>query len=159
MCSRIATAVLLCVVLAGCATNSKVALEPLDQLGDQLARTLCATSAPNIEPVPNRHVDGQIDRLETRRCSAGRSTLYRGATTSDPDGLPVAVEVVARGIGLPSYLEIGEPIGGALTALGVPHENGPSSVTYSLSMEGTGTATIQHAGGRIASVRWVWDLD
>ncbi|TCZ80370.1 hypothetical protein [Lysobacter sp. N42] len=133
--------------------------ESLAATGDRLARTLCASAAPQIEHVPNKHVDGQMDQVETRRCEAGTSTIYRGATTSDPNGLPIFVQVNVQGAGLPPYLEIGQPVERVTQFLGKPQETGPGTITYGLSMEGIDTATILHAGGQVTSVRWEWVVD
>ena len=155
----VATAVLLSAVLGGCATAPVSAPETLGEIGNRVARKLCSVSVVTVKPVPNQHIDGQMDRLETRQCPIGSSTFYRGATTSDPDGLPLTVELVAKGVGLPPHLEIGEPIGPAMRALGTPQEQDLGSFTYGLSVEGSDTATIHHAAGRITSVRWVWVVD
>jgi hypothetical protein len=159
MCSRVAAVVMISAVLGGCAVVSVTERKSLAAIGDRIARDLCARSAPEVEHVPNKHVDGQMDRMETRRCKAGTSTIYRGATTSDPRGLPVFAQVNMPGAGLPPYLEVGQSVDRAVEALGEPQETKPGSLTFGLSVEGIDTATIQHSGGRITSVRWEWVVD
>ena len=133
--------------------------EPLEHLGNRLARTTCADAAVEIETVANRHIEGQKDQLETRRCTEGLSTTYVGQTTSDPDGLPLTVEIVAPGAGLPPYLEIGEPVQRATHMLGAPAEQARGSLTYGLGIEGINTVVIRHSEGRITSVQWCWVVD
>jgi len=158
MCSRVAVAVLVSGALAACTPSRESPPESLYELGDRLARTICAGAPAEIEPVPNVHVDGQTDRLETRRCPAGSSTLYIGRSTSDPAGLAVAVEIRAPGAGLPPQLEIDQPIERAVRWLGVPQEQADGSATYGLG-EGIDTVTIRHMSGRITSVQWTWLVD
>lgn len=149
-------------LLGSCASapdRSSGLLPEIDALGVRVARTVCPGAPTAVERVRNRHVPGQTDRLETRLCAAGRSTWYRGATTSDPDGLALAVEVRSPGAGLPPYLEIGAPIRAVRRALGVPQARTASSLTYALGMEGNGTVTIRRARGRVASVQWAWTID
>ena len=149
-------------LLSACASppdREMSVLRDIDALGERLARTVCAGSPTAVELVPNRHVEGQTDRLETRECAAGRSTLYRGATTSDPDGLAVTVEVRERGAGLPPYLEIAAPVRRLGVVLGAPQERSASSITYALGVEGNDTVTIRHVDGRVASVQWAWLVD
>lgn len=149
-------------LLGACASGperSPAVLREIDALGEGLARTLCPGPPTAVESVANRHVSGQTDRIETRECVAGRATLYRGATTSDPDGLALAVEVRERGAGLPAYVEIGHPLRSPRRVLGAPQARTTSSVTYALDEEGNGTLTIRHAEGRVASVQWTWLVD
>lgn len=157
--SKAATAVLLSAMLGSCATAPVAAPETLEEIGDRVVRKLCSSSVVTVDPVPNQHINGQMDRLARRRCPMGTSTFYRGVTTSNPAGLPLAVEVVAKGAGLPPHLEIGEPIGPAMRTLGTPQEQDSGSFTFSLSTEGSDTATIHHAAGLITSVRWAWVVD
>lgn len=162
MSSRIALGsfgTLLLGALAACSTVRESPSSSLAELGVRLAGTLCPGPPTQVESVQNLHISGQTDRLETRQCAAGTSTLYVGQTTSKPDGLAVAVEIVTSGKGLPSYLEIGQPIQRAVQALGAPQEQTPGSVTYGLSLEGTATMTLRQSGGRITSVQWAWMVD
>lgn len=162
MSSRIAPgsfAILLVGTLAACSTLVESPSVSLGELGDRLARTLCPGPPTQVESVPNRHIPGQTDRLETRRCAAGNSTLYIGHTTSNPNGLAVAVEIVKTGAGLPSHLEIGQPMERALQILGAPQEQTPGSATYGLSLESVDTITLRQSAGRITSVQWAWMVD
>ncbi|GAA4861112.1 hypothetical protein GCM10023332_11430 [Luteimonas vadosa] len=156
--SRVAL-IVLCVAIAACSTASDTRLESLDELGDRLARTICSRAPVKVESVPNPHVEGQIDRLETRQCASGSSTLYIGETTSDPNGLAVAVNILAEGSGLPPLLEIGHPIEHVMQSHGPPQEQAPGSVTYGLGIEGIDTITIRHEAGRITSIQWAWLVD
>ena len=157
---RAASLALVLGVLVGCSTSGPWPTDlTLEALGARLARSVCPGEPTRVEPVPNRHIPGQIDRLETRQCAAGSSTFYVGKTTSDPAGLALAVEVRAAGAGLPPHLEIGQPIGKALQVLGAPQDQTSESVTYGLGVEGTSTVTIRQAAGKVASVQWAWDVD
>lgn len=147
------------VALSACAAVGKQKPESLYALGDRLARTVCAEASPEIQPVANLHVPGQTDQLETRRCSEGSSTLYKGKTTSNPAGLAVAVEVLAPRSGLPAHLEIGQPIKRAIELQGQPQEQAEGAVTYGLGIGGTGTVTIAHESDRITAVRWALFVD
>lgn len=139
--------------LAGCSTVHERSTLSLHELGDHLARSVCPGPPAKVEPVPNQHVPGQTDRLETRQCAGASSTLYVGSAASDPEGLAVAVEIRAAGLGLPAYLEIGQPIEKAARALGPPQSQTPGSVTYGLGLEGSDTLTVHHLSGRISSVQ------
>jgi len=152
-------ATLLLGTLAACSTVRESPTSSLGGLGERLARTICSGSPAKVESVRNWHIPGQTDRLETRQCAAGTSTLYRGQTTSNPDGLAIAVEIVTSGAGLPPYLEIGQPIQRALQRLGVPQEQTPGSATYGLSLESADTITLHQSAGRITSVQWAWMVD
>lgn len=157
--SRIALATLVLGTLAACSPLREPATGSLGELGRSLARSLCPGTPARVESVRNLHVPGQIDRLETRRCEAGASTLYVGETTSDPEGLALAVEVMAPASGLPPHLEIGQPIQRALQVLGPPREQNTDSATYGLSIEGNDLITLRHSAGRIVSVQWAWVVD
>lgn len=162
MTSRIAVAgvaTLLLGTLAACSTAVESRSDALGKLGERLVRTLCPGPPSEVQPVRNRHLDGQMDRLETRQCSAGSSTLYIGQTTSKPHGLAVMVEVVTAGTGLPPYLEIGQPVQRALQTLGAPQHQAAGSATYDLSLEGNDAITVRHSAGRITSVQWEWVVD
>lgn len=156
---RKAIAVCVVVMLSACAAVQDKSPDSLYKLGDRLARTVCAESAPSIQPVKNLHVEGQIDQLETRRCTSGSSTLYKGKTTSNPEGLPVAVEILAPQSGLPAHLEIGQPVDQAVKVLGAPQEQTQKSLTYGLGMQGRAMLTLNHQSGLINSVRWTWAMD
>lgn len=156
---RNAIAVCVVVMLSACAAVQDKSPDSLYKLGDRLARTVCAESAPAIQPVKNLHVEGQIDQLETRRCTSGSSTLYKGKTTSNPEGLPVAVEILAPQSGLPAHLEIGQPVDQAVKLLGAPQEQTQKSLTYDLGMQGRAMLTLNHQSGLINSVRWAWAME
>jgi len=112
-----------------------------------------------VESARNRHIPGQIDRLETRQCAAGTSTFYMGQTTSNPNGLAIAVQIVTSGKGLPPHLEIGQPFQRALHIPGAPQEQSPGSATNGLSLEGNDSITLRQSAGRITSVQWAWMVD
>lgn len=151
--------------LAACSTGGSTYSDPsridpaLHELGERLAHSLCAGLPAEVEPVPNRHVPGQVDRLETRDCTAGSSTLYVGQTTSDPRGIAVTVEVRAAGAGLPSHLEIGQPVEKAVRVLGPPRSRTSGTVTYGLGPRERDSVTIHYSAGSIASVQWEWMVD
>lgn len=152
-------AALLLGTLAACSTDVESPPGKLGELGERLVRTLCPGPPTEVEPVPNRHTAGQVDRLETRRCAAGSATLYIGQTTSNRKGLAVMVEVVTAGTGLPPYLEIGQPVQQALQRLGAPQQQTAGSATYDSSLEGNDAMTLRHSAGRITSVQWEWVVD
>lgn len=160
MCKHVALMALVLGALVGCpASGPERADLTLEALGERLARSICPGAPTKVEPVPNRHVPGQVDRLETRECATGSSTLYLGNTTSDPNGLALALEIRAQGMELPSHLEIGQSIGKTRRVLGPPQEQTSGSVTYGLGLEGINTITIRHAAGKVSSVQWAWVVD
>ena len=146
--------------LAGCSSHIRQDTTPdLSRLGEQIARSICPGPATSVEQVPNQHMSGQIDTLETRTCSAGTSTIYKGQTTSDPTGLEVAASLRVAWPGIPSYLQIGQPVEPALAALGQPDSTSASSASYELGAEGLDTVTIHFANARITSIQWSWFLE
>lgn len=148
-------------VLSGCAHEREgaAAAPDLAALGERIARTICPGPATRVEPVPNRHTPGQLDRLETRDCATGSATLYLGGTTSNPAGLAVAASVKVPLVDLPTPVQIGQPIRGAIRVLGRPRSADAGAVTYSLDMESQDTFTLYVANGRITSVQWAWWVD
>lgn len=79
MSSRIALGsfgTLLLGALAACSTVRESPSSSLAELGVRLAGTLCPGPPTQVESVQNLHNSGQTDRLETRQCAAGTSTLY-----------------------------------------------------------------------------------
>lgn len=143
----------------GCTTTTPISVAQLDALGEHLARTLCSKSLTRFVPIPNRHVSGQVDQIETRECSNGTASLHTGKTTADPNGLALSVEVNAPGAGLPSALEIGQPIARALATLGPPASRSHGVLDYYLSADGPSSVSISTIDDRISSVHWVWDID
>ena len=145
--------------LVGCSTAPSAPTTQLDALGRQLARTLCPASSSTFAPVANLHVPGQVDQIETRKCSNGTASRYIGQSTSERSGLALRVEVVASGTGLPTYLEIGQPVARALAMLGPPEFRSHGVLNYYLDDDGPGSITINIRNDRITSVDWVWDID
>lgn len=141
------------------ATATATSLDALYELGDQLARTICSGTPPSTEEVANPHVSGQTDRIDTRECATGSSTLYHGATTSNPEGFAIALSIRQADAGLPKVIDVGRPIEPAITALGVPTESSADRVIYGLGEERIDTLTLHHAAGRIVSVSWSWQID
>lgn len=159
MYSRLALVTLVLGTSAACLTSRERSSLSLEELGEHLARTVCLGPPTKVEPVPNQHVPGQTDHLETRQCFAGSSTFYVGETTSNPNGLAVAAEIRAPRSGLPQYMEIGQPVEKAVQVLGAPKDQTTTSITYGLGLEGVDTFTIHHSAGRISSVQWAWLVD
>ena len=147
------------VALGGCSAAPQHASRSLDDLGRDLARKICLGPPNAVQRVKNAHVTDQIDRLETRECAAGSSTLYVSSEAAEPKVLAVAVEVRAKSAGLPPHLQVGAPIADALRELGEPNSLSPESAVYGLAFDSTDTVTLRAAGGRISSLHWVWALD
>ena len=143
----------------GCSAAPQHASRSLDDLGRELARTICLGPPKAVQRVKNPHMPRQLDRLETRECAAGSSTLYVASEAAEPKVLAVAVEVRAKSAGLPPHLQIGEPIADALRALGEPQSRSPESAVYSLAFDSTDTVTLRATDGRISSLQWAWVLD
>jgi hypothetical protein len=146
-------------VIGGCTHGPQDASPDLSTLGDHIARTICPGPPKDVERVANRYTPGQVDRLETRECAEGSSTMYVVQTASNPIELAVAASVNAPFAGLPSYLEIGQPIQPALAILGEFQSSAAGSVTYDLGMDGTDTITLLFTKGHITSIQWTWYLD
>lgn len=156
---RAAVVALSGVVLLACSTPREHGVASLADLGERLAHTICPGPPTEVEPVRNQHEPSQMDRLETRRCSAGTSTIYTGRTTSRTDGLPVFLEVRAAAIGLPVHLQIGQPFERAARYLGEPLEERDGSAIYALSWDSDSTVTVHHAAGKVMSLQWSWVED
>jgi len=155
---RACLACLLCASLAACSTVGIGEDESLPEMGERLARTHCSNATPSVRNVPNSHIEGQLDRIEIRRCESGSAALYKGPTTSNPDGLALQVEITQPRAGLPSDLDVGSPVDRALERLGPALEQGAGFHRYALGEDGD-RFTLHHAGGRITSVEWEWSID
>lgn len=145
--------------LLSCASVPRPEGLGLHELGEALARSICPGPPTRITHVANAHYPGQVDRIETRTCPRGASGIYVGELASDPTGLLMSVEVIAPSAGLPRHLEIGQPVGGAVRALGPPQSRTGDTITYPLDPESDSTMSIRHRDGRVSAVLWSWAID
>jgi hypothetical protein len=145
--------------LVGCRQAPQTHQFDLSAVGERIAQVICPGPPTGVEPVENQHISGQVDRLETRECSDGSSTIYVGRTTSDPSGLEVAASVRTHRSELPSHLQIGQSAKRAIAILGQPASVSRDSATYELGEEGLDTATIHFTDDRITSIEWSWSLE
>ena len=152
------------VILASAAASGCKSLTPRDpnslyELGERLSRSVCSTSEVQLTAVENRHEAGRIDHIELRSCPEGSSEIYVGASSSNPQGLAMSVEIKAPRAGLPKYLEIGVPVKSAAEALGPPETQSSDALSYSVSEESPSDLTISVKSGRITSVKWSFYID
>jgi hypothetical protein len=88
----------------------------------------------------------------------GSSTLYISTQASDPTGLAMNLEILHTGSGVPTFLEIGQPVAGATLRIGQPATKSGEEITYTFDDYGS-TLTIGASGGVIRSLTWSWYLD
>ena len=81
--------------------------------------------------------------------------IYVGRTASDPTGLPMYLEIRKPSQALPSYMNIGEPVGALIRMFGKPHEQDDRSITY-YTDESEDSVTFAITDGRITSIHWAW---
>ena len=155
----LAIVILVSATASGCKSLTPRDPNSLYELGEHLSRSVCSTSEVQLSTVENKHDAGQIDHIELRSCPEGSSEIYVGASSSNPQGLAMSVEIKAPRAGLPQYLEIGAPVSGAEEALGPPESQSSDALSYSVSQESPSDLTISVKSGRITSVKWCFYID
>ena len=146
--------------LTGCAHDPSPGdrASPMD-VGNRMLRVGCPGTPTVIErKVANRHKPRVIDTIKTISCDGVEMGIYVGVLASDPNGLPIYLEVRKPNSGLPRYMSIGEPVRGLFDVLGKPSEQHARAMKYITSESGSSVTFGVH-GDRIASVRWDWYID
>lgn len=140
-------------------TNQKKNLSALRAASNPLLTSVCAKDDPIvIKLVRNLHVPNLMDRIETKSCSVGSVKTYISTAASNPNGLPMLLEITRPHRLLPKYMNVGEPVSQLTTYLGKPTSDTDGNVVYSLSKNGD-LVTFVVRNERISSVRWEWTLD
>lgn len=145
--------------LFGCAhAPSPTGLTELMELGDRMFRLGCPTAAAVVErKVTNRHEPSVTDTIKTISCDGLEMEIYVGVFVSDPNGLPIYLEVRRPDARLPRYMNIGESVRGLVAVLGKPSEQNDHAITYYTDETEAVTFSVQE--DRITSVRWGWYID
>lgn len=146
--------------LFGCShAPSPTSPEDLGDLGDRLFRSGCPSVTAIVEKkVTNQHDPSVTDTIKTISCDGLEMQIYIGVTASDPNGLPIYLEVLKPNATLPRYMNIGESRRGLVAVLGKPSKQKDHAITYYMG-ESYDSVTFSVYEGRIKSVRWDWYND
>lgn len=145
--------------ISGCAQIPTVERNELLDLGERIARSICAASIPRVEEIPNQHDRAVIDRIESRSCAAGSSQIYFPTESKDSSGFVLTASVISPRAGLPRFIEINSPFANALRTLGAPDSEDADSILYELNPETPNTMKIGKSNGLVSSVTWFFYLD
>lgn len=146
-------------MISGCAQIPVVQRTKLLDVGEQIARSICAESIAVVEPIPNQHEKGTIDRIERRSCTSGSSEIYFREDRNDNSGFVLTTSVISPGAGLPRSIEINSSIAHVLRTLGAPDSEDADSMLYELNAETPNTMRIRKSNGLVSSVTWSYYLD
>ncbi|MBL1377158.1 hypothetical protein [Zobellella iuensis] len=149
---------LLLLPLAGCASQQEQTMRRLNDIAEQLLARECDQPQLSYRQVENPHVPGLIDEVEILRCPGLVAQIYLSEAASNPNGMPILLEVSEPQPGLPSFMNVGADRAGLVAELGRPARQGPELLRYQ-SRETTENVTFRLRGERIASIRWEWYFD
>lgn len=98
------------VLLAACSTVPSTDSPRWEQVGLDIPKQGCDGASVVYTDVQNRHVAGLVDQLKTVRCDGFVSQTYHSKAASNPQGLPVLLELSKSHPGLPGFLNFGGDI-------------------------------------------------
>ncbi|WP_107851731.1 hypothetical protein [Oceanimonas marisflavi] len=158
MVSRRVGWLLLCLPLAGCASQQEQALHRLERIAEAVMKAPCAEPDYSYRQVENSHVPGLIDEIETLHCPGLEAQSYLSREAARPEGMPLYLHLERPHPRLPAFLQPGSTGEGLERQLGRPTERHADHWRYS-SAETTEAVTISWREGRIRQLRWEWYLD
>lgn len=128
------------------------------ELGHQLLAQGCQNASVTYKKVPNQHTSNLMDQIKVVRCDGLVSEIYQSVAASDPDGLPVYLELTRPHTFLPDYFNVGAEVSRVVDTMGLPNEQRPDVVKY-VNLEGTDSVLLTVSNGRVVSIRWDWYVD
>ncbi|MCR2746577.1 hypothetical protein [Limnobacter parvus] len=145
-------------LLAACSTVPSNDSPRWEQVGLDILKQGCAGASVVYTDVPNRHVVGLIDQLKTVRCDGFVSQTYHSKAASNPQGLPISLQLSKPHPGLPGFLDLGTDIRSVEQHLGPSKARKGNSLLYEPS-EGNNALVIHVDQEKVVSLRWDWNVD
>lgn len=108
--------------------------------------------------VPNPHVPGLEDRVRVLHCRGMTAEIYLSPAASDPNGLPLSLEVTRPDPRIPASYDVGSSADAVVARLGPPTERTPDALRYDMD-DAQSSLTFALHGGRVTAIRWEWYAD
>ena len=136
-------------------------LAALDSAGRSLVSAKCAKPlAITKEQIKNRHIDGIVDQIWSVQCDGYFLEYYIANDTAPPRELPMRLTLTRPHKTFPVKLNVGIAESQVHMRLGAPETKKHGELQYvGMDEAGADTVTFVVKNGKVAEIRWAWDVD
>ena len=110
-----------------------------------------------IEKIKNQHIDNQIDELHTDTYTGFRVVFLRAKSV--PNDLLSSLTISDSAIQLPFGIAIGNSAAEIINVLGQPSSSKGPVLAYEIADVHTDTVYFKFVKGRLAEVKWSYEID